>query len=271
MKSIRRELILVIIIFIFSIIIMISCSQKHEASMFLIEGNITGLDIDIIFGGYDPSLVEEKLVIPTVEHIARLKDIEAIKYQISPTYFRIFLKTDNYQDDAVVYSQLLDLVDKLPNLTEIMEDREELEKYLIKMDDNEPHIVTGNKSVFRNKDEYLLSGEPLVLPIASTVEPNLSSIIPDMRAKQLTIRFDRGRLAQFGINFNNLSDIVSAKYFKLSGNDSLLLIAVEDLKDLPLSEVPNAEGQYVLLGDIAQFEYVIAGIDRPWTPTAEFR
>jgi hypothetical protein len=242
----------------------ISCSQKQEDSIFLLEGNIIGPDTDFLLGGYDPMTVETNLVIPLAEYLAKNNNIKSIKYQIHSMYFRMFLRTINSAD---MYSQLERLINELPSASD---PREYLQKSVEKQTDQNIYIASGNYSGFRKDDIHILR-KPLLLPLSGMTEEKLTKLTPEIVCNQLLIKCDRMRLDRFNIKLDDIRDIISTHYFALTTNDSILLTQLNDIKELENMLLYNSEGISVRLADVAQFENSFSGINRPWKSMAEFR
>ncbi|MBU1044789.1 MAG: hypothetical protein KJ915_10385 [Candidatus Omnitrophica bacterium] len=249
---------------IVSVFVGIACNQKKGDSIFLLEGNIIGLTPDYLLGGYDPETVETNLIIPFAKYLAKNKNIESIKYQIQPAYFRIFLKTNSNSD---LYSQLEHLIDDLPNASDA---KEYFQKSAEKELDQKIYIASSNYSGFR-KDELHLLGKPLLLSLAGMTEEKLTELTPEIMSKQLLITCDRMRLAQYDLKLDDVRASISGYLLALSKGESILITQLNDIEDVKNIYLPNSAGHLVQIVDVARFEEILCGINRHWTTMSKFR
>ncbi|MBU1086505.1 MAG: hypothetical protein KKD05_03205 [Candidatus Omnitrophica bacterium] len=213
-KNISKYLLIGLIII--SVFIGISCNQKKEDSIFLLEGNIIGLTSDYLLGGYDPETVEITLVIPFAKYLAKNKNIESIKYQIHSAYFRIFLKTNNSSD---MYSQLEHLINDLPHISDT---KEYFQNSAEKEQEQKIYIASSNYSAFR-KDEFHILGKPLLVPLSGMTEKKITELTPEIMSKQLLITCDRMRLSQYDIKLDDVRASISGYLLALAKGELILI------------------------------------------------
>ncbi|MBU3949926.1 MAG: hypothetical protein KJ826_17120 [Proteobacteria bacterium] len=209
-------------------------------------------------------MVESNLVIPFAKYLSQNEHIKSVKYQINPTYFRVFINTSNPKGEVAMHNELLDLINGLPIVSESLNGPGGLPSVL---DKGKVYIATNNLYV-GTADQFHILRKPIVLPISGMTEQKISSLVPDITGRRLLVRYDKSRLIQYKIQFKDVSDIISARYLDLKEGSSILITDMDGLKNLSL---PNDFGAQIALEDIAQFEYIYDGINRPWTSISEFR
>lgn len=222
-----------------------SCKSKNEPTVFLLECNIIGMDIDFLSGGYNTSEVETNLCIPVIKHLSSNKDIDLIKYQIHPAYFRIFIRTTKACDQADMYDRLKKLIDTFP-------DKLNTSKVYNKYDD---------------KNKYYIFGKPLLLPVSDLKAIEQLSDVQTAMGKRQVVRLNRNRTVRYGITMQDIADSIYSAVLK---NDHSLLITWDsDFSDL-LITIPKTEIT-VPLREFVESEEIVEGIDRPWTSIVDFK
>lgn len=243
---------LVLLIFVLLLIhTIISCSKVHDESLFLLEGNISGLDIDLSLGGFDPSEVESVLVIPLIKNLASNPNIVSVKYQIHPTYFRIFIKASDRVTTADMHDQLISIVNNLPE-----------------------GFINNELFSSYHVNQFHIFGKLLILPISNMTEQKLTELVPETMGQILIIECDESRMHQFEIQYQDVAEALTGARHQLNDNGSFLLVTnQENIKEVISSKyIVDGNGQQIPLSAfVSGVRYTYAGITRDWTSISQYK